>query len=89
MTAKQATDGIEVLSFEDSLERLEEIVGQLESGDAPLEEGLTLFEEGVALSRRCHSLLARVEQRIQQLVREEDGTLALDLFGDDPGEEDE
>ncbi|MBZ0267272.1 exodeoxyribonuclease VII small subunit [bacterium] len=87
--AKQATDGTESLSFEDSLERLEEIVGQLESGDAPLEEGLTLFEEGVALSRRCHSLLARVEQRIQQLVREEDGTFSLDLFGEEAGEEDE
>lgn len=89
MAKQQVTDGIEDLSFEDSLERLEEIVGQLESGDAPLEEGLSLFEEGVALSRRCHALLARVEQRIQQLVREEDGTLSLDLFGDAPEEDDE
>ena len=68
------------------MERLEEIVEQLESGDAPLEKGLQLFEEGVALSRRCHQLLQHVEQRIQQLVREEDGTVSLDLFPETGGE---
>ena len=87
--AKDQSAAVVETTFEESLERLEEIVGQLEAGDAPLEEGLSLFEEGVALSRRCHQLLSKVEQRIQQLVREEDGTLSLDLFGDAPAEDDE
>ncbi|GJM44872.1 MAG: hypothetical protein DHS20C21_17140 [Gemmatimonadota bacterium] len=86
MTEKGTTSPAE-LSFEDSLERLEEIVGRLETGDAPLEQGLALFEEGVALTRRCHELLSSVEQRVQRLVKEEDGSLSLDLFPT-TGEED-
>jgi exodeoxyribonuclease VII small subunit len=68
------------------LERLEVIVARLETGDAPLEEGLALFEEGVALSRRCHSLLSRVEDRVRRLVKEEDGTVTLELFPTPGGE---
>ncbi len=85
--AKSASEAAD-LTFEASLERLEDIVGRLETGNAPLEEGLTLFEEGVALTRRCHELLSRVEQRIQRLIKDEDGAPTLDLFaaiGTDPG----
>ncbi len=61
-------------------------MSRLETGDAPLEEGLALFEEGVALSRRCHTLLARVEDRVKRLVKEEDGSVTLDLFPASDGE---
>ena len=73
-------------TFEGSLRRLEEIVSLLEKGEAPLEEGLKLFEEGVALSRRCQDLLEAAERRIERLVKEKGGGLALELFprsGDD------
>ena len=40
-------------SFEESMARLEEIVTQLEKGEAPLEESLKLFEEGTGLVRLC------------------------------------
>jgi exodeoxyribonuclease VII small subunit len=59
-------------TFEETLARLEEIVGLLERGEAPLEEGLALFEEGVALTRRCQDLLAAAEERIRRLVAEGD-----------------
>ena len=36
------------LTFEQSMARLEEIVGLLERGDAPLEQAMALFEEGAA-----------------------------------------
>lgn len=65
------------MSFEESLKRLEEVVGQLERGEAPLEKGLELFEEGVALSRRCHDLLSSAEKRISRLTLDEDGRLEL------------
>ncbi len=39
--------------FEDSLKRLEAIVGRLEKGDLPLDESLKIFEEGVGLSKNC------------------------------------
>ena len=40
------------MSFEQAMARLEEIVSQLERGDAPLESALTLFEEGTALMKK-------------------------------------
>jgi len=39
------------LSFEKSMERLEQIVRAMERGDAPLEESLKLFQEGTELVR--------------------------------------
>jgi exodeoxyribonuclease VII small subunit len=46
-----------IKDFESALQRLEEIVKRLESGDLPW--SLELFEEGVALSRFCHTKLER------------------------------
>lgn len=72
-------------TFEESLERLSEIVGQLERGEAPLEEGLALFEEGVKLTRRCHEMLNAAEARVQRFTQEEDGEVVLRPF--DGGDE--
>jgi len=58
------------LSFEASLERLEAIVDELESGDLALERALAAFEEGVALSRRCAGQLEAAERRIELLAGE-------------------
>ena len=43
--------------FDDTMTRLQEIVGKLEGGDLALEESLALFEEGVGLSRRAQGVL--------------------------------
>jgi exodeoxyribonuclease VII small subunit len=72
------------LGFEESLERLEKIVLMLERGEVTLEESLQHFEEGVALTRRCHELLAAAEKRVSRLVREEEGGLTLQLFPTEP-----
>ena len=39
------------VTFEQAMARLEEIVKQLEQGDAPLEDALALFEEGTMENR--------------------------------------
>lgn len=57
-------------SFETSLTTLEQIVGQLESGELPLERSLELFEEGVALARRCQAQLQAAERKVELLLRE-------------------
>ena len=59
-------------TFEEALERLEEIVTQLESGDYPLEESMKLFEEGSALAGRCYDKLQKAEQKIKELSLKED-----------------
>jgi len=55
------------LSFEDALERLEEIVHSLEEGDIGLNESLARYEEGVKLLRQSYELLQRAERRIELL----------------------
>ena len=62
------------LSFEESMQRLEEIVRLLERGDVPLEESLALFEEGSGLIARCSKLLDNAEQKVIKLKKGSDGT---------------
>ncbi len=56
--------------FEDSLQRLEEIVNQLEKGDLPLEQALKLFEEGVKLSNSCRTELEDAEGKVELLLKQ-------------------
>jgi len=58
-------------SFEEDLERLDEIVKRLEDGDMPLDEAVELFKEGTALSKRCSAKLDEAEARIEIIA--EDG----------------
>ena len=68
------------MTFEAAMARLEEVVGQLESGNAPLDEALALYEEGIALVRACSDRLEHAEQRIKMLQMQGDGTVALTDF---------
>lgn len=56
------------MDFEKKLNRLEEIVGKMETGDLSLDESLKLFEEGISLSKECNKSLAEAEQRVQILL---------------------
>jgi exodeoxyribonuclease VII small subunit len=55
-------------TFEQALRRLEEIAGELESGDLPLEKAIALAEEGLKLSQFCEKQLVEAEGKIEQLV---------------------
>ena len=59
------------VSFEDSMKKLEEVVGRLEGEEVSLEESLKLFEQGVKLMRFCHLRLSEVEEKVQTLVEDE------------------
>ena len=61
------------ITFEEALQRLEQIVDTLEAGNLPLEESLKAFEEGVGLARRCARYLEDAEKRIELLTRDESG----------------
>jgi exodeoxyribonuclease VII small subunit len=63
------------ITFESALQRLEQVVDQLEAGNLGLEESLKVFEEGVSLARRCAKYLDEAEKRIELLTRDESGTL--------------
>lgn len=63
----------EKLSFEGSMQRIEEIVRELEKGDKPLEEALGLFEEGTGLIKSASSMLEEAEQKVVRLQKGPDG----------------
>jgi exodeoxyribonuclease VII small subunit len=70
-------------SFEERLQRLEEISAGIRDGEIPLEEAAGLFEEGVKLSRGLDKDLQRIERKVQQLVNEpesKDEKPVLELF---------
>jgi exodeoxyribonuclease VII small subunit len=59
------------LTFEESMDRLEEIVSKLEDQSIPLEESIKLYEEGIKLGKKCRKILDEAEQRIKELSSEE------------------
>ena len=76
-------------TFEASLEALEQIVHQLESGDLPLEKSLELFEHGIRLSRECQDRLSQAERRIEVLMRDNQGRTVAAPFEPVAGENNE
>jgi exodeoxyribonuclease VII small subunit len=54
-------------TFEEALQRLEQIVHELEEGQIGLDEALARYEEGVHVLRRCHDLLEGAQRRIELL----------------------
>jgi len=63
-------------SFEQGLEELEAVVKELESGDLPLEAALERFEQGIHFSERCRKLLEEAEQKVEILLKKNDGVEA-------------
>jgi exodeoxyribonuclease VII small subunit len=81
------------VAFEQAIERLEQVVEELEGGELTLEQSLARYEEGVKLSRQLTRTLDDAEKRIEKLTAGGDGepaTAPLDLDlkpGDaEPGE---
>jgi exodeoxyribonuclease VII small subunit len=56
--------------FEEAMERLEQIVETLESGDLALDDSLKVFEEGMGLVNFCTKKLEEAEQKVTILIKE-------------------
>jgi len=67
-------------SFEEALQKLEEIVSKLENGDIPLEESINIFKEGVELTKFCKEKLNEAETQLKKLVKDENGNFQLELI---------
>lgn len=65
---------MENLSFEESLEKLEEIVNKLESGDVPLDDAIEEFKNAMDLVKICNDKLNSAEESIAKIV-EDNGEL--------------
>ena len=67
-------------TFEEKMQRLEQIVRAMERGDVPLEESLKLFQEGTALVQSCGKLLDDAELQVKQITVAEDGRPVEETF---------
>lgn len=68
------------MTFEENMNRLEQIIEMLEKGEAQLDECLSLFEEGVKISKDCMTILDNAEQKIKLLTENENGTYSESDF---------
>jgi len=65
--------------FEESLQRLEIIVAELEKGDVSLDRALELFDEGMKLSGACRKELEDAEGKVEILLKR-DGKLQAEAY---------
>lgn len=73
----------EKMSFEASMERLEQIVRAMERGDVPLEQSLALFQEGTELVKTCQKLLDEARLQVEKVMRGADDAPVMEEFADE------
>jgi len=61
------------LTFEQALEKLEQIVTQIEQGEVSLEQSIDKYAEGTRLIKHCRSVLDAAEKKVQVLAQSSDG----------------
>ncbi len=71
--------------YDSLVERLERVVGELESGSLSLERSIEKFAEGMRLVRDAGQRLDEAERRVEQLVRAASGEEAEVPFVPDGG----
>lgn len=71
------------MTFEQNMQRLEQIVRAMERGDVALEESLKLFREGTDLIDKCGKLLDEAELQVKMILTAPDGAPVEEDFGDE------
>ncbi|MDD4241710.1 MAG: exodeoxyribonuclease VII small subunit [Smithellaceae bacterium] len=69
--------------FEDALEKLENIVKEMEAGEMPLDSALKSFEEGIRLIRFCSAKLEETQRRVDELLEKENSLITKDFQDED------
>lgn len=72
MTKEPAGPIAEFPKFEESLDQLDGLIRNMESGELGLAESMAAYEQGVGLLRELHEQLSKVERRVQTLVQIDD-----------------
>ena len=70
--AKKEKTGGGKKSFEERLERLEELGDEIRKSNIPLDEAIKAFEEGIKLARTLEKDLDKIESRIELLMNGEE-----------------
>jgi len=77
-------------TFEEAMDRLEAIVGEIETEGLGLERQFELFQEGMALGRFCEAKLTDVQKSVDVVLKDTSGEWKTAAFatGDEPGGDD-
>lgn len=59
------------MSFEESMQNLEEIVRKLESGSPTLDDSIKMFEEGVRYTNICNEYLKDAKMKVEMLTKKD------------------
>lgn len=62
-------------NFEKSIEELEKIVSEMESGNISLDESIDKFEKGMFLIKECKDALGNARGRIEKILENGDRTV--------------
>ena len=68
------------LSFEENIEKLEQIADELEKGDLDLDSSVKKFEEGMKISKECSQILEEAEKKITMLIKDDNGEIVEENF---------
>lgn len=60
-------------SFEQAIDKLEDLIEQIESGEVGLEQAIAQYEQGQSLIKRCRGILDKAERRIAELTQDDQG----------------
>ncbi len=60
------------LKFEEAMDRLEEIIDDMESGELSLEESIKNYTEATELTKFCETKLGEFEQKVECLAKKDD-----------------
>ncbi|MDH3597556.1 MAG: exodeoxyribonuclease VII small subunit [Rhodospirillales bacterium] len=59
---------IRAMNFEDALQELQQIVGQLEKGEGKLDQAIEAYKRGAALKQHCENKLREAKQQIDKIT---------------------
>ena len=65
------TEMKKTISFEEKLEKLKEIVEDLEEGEIPLKESMKNYQDSLDLIKQCNEELENAELKIEKIMKKE------------------
>lgn len=70
------------MKFEETLKKLEVIVGELEGGSISLDKAIKKYQEGMVLAKQCLESLNKAEKKVQICLKDKDGKIRIKDFKD-------
>ena len=80
MSDNNTKQDINIMTFEDALKSLEEIVSKLDSGEIDLDKAVEAYEMATRLKEHCENKLKEAQLRIEKIEVDKDGELATKVM---------